>query len=190
MFSTEELKTTMVTFLLTIIFFLASCNDNTLGDRQKTRDRHLENPEHHINDSLDILKHDSSVLSTGWYYVVDTANGYKRKLDKSEETYYLDPTPIITAKNVTIFEIYESSYNGKKYYGLSMHLDKDGTERWSYATGKAQVMYLRLAFILDNRLLQVAKVNAQITGGVTALNRGNYSRQELENFKTIIESER
>jgi hypothetical protein len=48
----------------------------------------------------------------------------------------------------------------------------------------------KLAFILDNRLLQVATVNSQITGGITALNRRDYSRQELENFKIIIESEK
>jgi preprotein translocase subunit SecD len=182
-------KTTMATFILTIIFFLTSCNDSALGDRQKTGDRLLEDTEFH-NDSPDILKHDSSVLYTGWYYVVDTPNGHKRQLDKSEETYYLDPKPITAAKNVTISEIYESSYNGKKYYGLTMRLDKDGTESWSHATAKAEVMGLRLAFILDNRLLQVAKVNAQITDGVTALNRGIYSPQELENFKTLIESGR
>jgi preprotein translocase subunit SecD len=122
--------------------------------------------------------------------VVDTLTAYKRQLDKSGETYFLDPKPIVTAKNVSSFEIYESSYNDKKYLGLTMLLDKEGTENWSFATRKAVITGMRLAFILDNRLLQVAKVNSQITGGVTALNRGDYSRQELENFKTLIESEK
>ena len=69
-----------------------------------------------------------------------------------------------------------------------MRLGKEGTENWSYATQKA--IMKKLAFILDNRLLQVATVNSQITGGITALNRRDYSRQELENFKIIIESEK
>ena len=69
-----------------------------------------------------------------------------------------------------------------------MRLDKEGTENWSYATQKA--IMKKLAFVLDNELLQVATVKSQITGGVTVLNRGDYSRQELENFKTVIESER
>ena len=69
-----------------------------------------------------------------------------------------------------------------------MRLDKEGTQHRSYATQKA--IMNKLAFILDNRLLQVATVNSQITSGVTALNRGDYSKQELENFKTTIETER
>jgi preprotein translocase subunit SecD len=179
----------MMTLLFSLVFVLTSCADNSLTERkQNSGDRLLEDPEHHIKDSPDILKHDSTILYTGWYYVVDSSNSYKRQLDKSEEAYYLDPKPIVTAKNFTKFEIYESNFKDKKYLGLTMRLDKEGTESWSNATLRAQGS--RLAFILDNRLLQVAMVNSQITGGVTALNRGDYSRQELENFKTIIESEK
>ena len=177
----------MTTLLFSLIFLLTGCTDNN-SVKQKIGDRLLEDPEHHIKDSPDILKHDSTILYTGWYYVVDTPNNYKRKLDKSDETYYLNPKPITNAKNITTFEIYESSYNNKKVFGLTMRLDKQGTENWTNATYRA--VGNKLAFVLDNRLLQVAMVNSQITGGVTALNRNNYSRQELENFKTIIESEK
>lgn len=177
----------MTALLFSLVFILAGCADNRPAE-QKIGDRLLEDPEHYVKDSHDILKQDSTVLYTGWYYVVDRPNGYKRQLDKSDETYYLDPKPIITAKNVTTFEIYESNHNGKKYFGLTMRLDKEGTEKWSYATQKS--IMKKLAFILDNRLLQVATVYSQITGGVTAINRGDYTRQELENFKTIIESEK
>ncbi len=94
----------------------------------------------------------------------------------------------MTAKNFTTFEIYENNIGGKKQIGMTMRLDEVGTEKWSIATEKA--IGKQLAFILDNRLLQVAKVNAQITAGVTALNRGDYSRAELEDFKTLIEHEK
>ncbi len=171
-----------------LFLVLTGCkNSNSNQPDQKIGDRLLEDPEHHIKDSPDILKHDSTVLYTGWYYVVDTPNSYKRQLDKSDEIYYLDPKPIITAKNVTTFEIYESNTD-KKYIGLAMRLDKEGTENWSNATQKA--IMKKLAFILDNRLLHVGTVYSQITGGVTALNRGSYSRQELESIRTIIESEK
>lgn len=179
----------MTTFLFSIALLLTSCTDNSSTGRNKIiGDRLLEDPEHHIKDSPDILKHDSTILYTGWYYVVDSLNGYKRQLDQSDEIYYLDPKPIITAKNIATFEIYESSFQDNKDVGLAMRLDKEGTESWSKATLRAQGS--RLAFILDNRLLQVAMVNSQIIGGVTALNRGIYSRQELVSFKTIIESEK
>ncbi|MBS1488225.1 MAG: hypothetical protein JST43_11620 [Bacteroidetes bacterium] len=177
----------MTTFLISIMLLLTGCTDDSTT-KQKIGDRLLEDPEHHIKDNPNILKHDSTILYTGWYYVIDTPNSYKRQLYKSNESYYLDPKPIIIAKNFTVFEIYESNYDNKKYFGLTMRLDKEGTENWSYATQKA--IMKKLAFVLDNELLQVATVKSQITGGVTVLNRGDYSRQELENFKTVIESER
>ena len=176
----------MTTLLFSFIFLLTACSDN--NSQVKVGDRLLEDPEHHIKDSPNITKHDSTVLYTGWYYIVDTDNGFKRQLDKSTDTFFIDPKPIVVAKNFTTFEIYESDAGGQKYIGLTMRLDKMGTEKWSVATEKA--IGKQLAFILDNRLLQVAKVNSQITAGVTALNRGDYSREELENFKTIIESEK
>ena len=173
------------------MLLLTSCGDNKSNEqKQSIGDRLLEDPEHHIKDSPDILKHDSTVLYTGWYYVVDTSNGYKRQLDKKDEIYYIDPKPIVTAKNVTTFKLYESSYMGKTHWEMAILLDKEGTENWSYATRKAEIMGLKLAFIIDNRLLQVSKVNSQITGGVTALTRDDYSKQELENFKSVIESEK
>jgi hypothetical protein len=180
-----------ITILFSLIVVMTRCSDGNSNKRQTNTDnRLLEDTEHYIKDSPPILKHDSTILYTGWYYVIDTTNGFKRQLDKSAETYLLDPKPIVTAKNVISFDIYESNYNGKKYFGLTMRLDKEGTENWSFATGKAEITGMRLAFILDNRLLQVAKVNSQITGGVTALNRGDYSKEELENFRAIIQSER
>ena len=176
----------MSTLFLSFIFLSTACSDN--NSQAKVGDRLPEDPEHHIKDSPTITKHDSTILYTGWYYIVDTDNGFKRQLYKSTETFFIDPKPIVVAKNFRTFEIYESKAGGQKYIGLTMRLDETGTENWSVATEKA--VGKQLAFILDNRLLHVAKVNSQITAGVTALNRGDYSRVELENFKTIIESEK
>jgi preprotein translocase subunit SecD len=148
----------------------------------------LEDPEHHIKDNPTITKHDSSILYTGWYFIMDSENGFKRPLDKSSDTFFIAPNPIVTAKNFTSLEIYESNSDGQKYIGLSIKLDETGTENWSAATEKA--IGKNLAFILDNRLVHVAKINSQVSAGVTALNRSDYSKAELENFKRIIESER
>jgi hypothetical protein len=38
--------------------------------------------------------------------------------------------------------------------------------------------------------LEADYVNSQITAGITALIRGGYTKGELENFKTMIESEK
>jgi preprotein translocase subunit SecD len=176
----------MTTVFMSIILMLTSCLQN--GSQTKTGGRLPEDPEHHIKDNSNTTKHDSTILYTGWYYIVDTDNGFKRKLEKSSETFFINPKPIVTAKNFTTFEIYESKAGGQKYVGLTMRLDKIGTENWSVATGKA--IGKQLAFILDDRLLHVAEVNSQITAGVTALIREDYSKAELENIKTSIESEK
>jgi preprotein translocase subunit SecD len=176
----------MMTLFLSFMFLLTACSDN--NSQAQVSDRLLEDPEHNIKDNPNVTKHDSTILYTGWYYIVDTDNGFKRQLDKSTDTFFIDPKPIVVAKNFTTFEIYESNAGGQKYIGLTMRLDEQGTENWSVATEKA--IGKQLAFILDNKLLYIAKVNSQITAGVTALNRGDYSKAELENFKTIIESEK
>jgi len=177
----------MTSILFSFAFLIFCSNDDGSGQNARIP---IPCPEHHIKDSSDILKFDSAILYTGWYYVGDSLNGYKRQLDRSDETYYIDPKPIVTAKNFKRLEIYESGLPGKKYLGLGMRLDKKGTESWAHATDRSYKTHIKLAFILDNRLLYVAQAETEITGGVTALNRGIYTREELENFKTIIQSEK
>jgi preprotein translocase subunit SecD len=176
----------MTTLFLSFIFLLTGCSDNY--SQAKLGDRLVEVSEHHIKNSPNFTKHDSTILFTGWYYIVDNNNGFKRQLEKSTDTFYIDPKVIVVAKNFTTLEIYESNAVGQKYVGLLMRLDKMGTQKWSVATEKA--IGKKLAFILDNRLLHVAKVNSQITAGVATLNRDDYSKAELEKIKIIIESEK
>lgn len=66
-------------------------------------------------------------------------------------------------------------------------MNEKGIPLWSAATAKATGSYL--AFVLNNRLLSVPGINAQITTGMSAVNRHNYSLQELEGFKKEIEKE-
>ncbi|MEQ1732687.1 MAG: hypothetical protein ABL940_03385 [Bacteroidia bacterium] len=172
---------------LCFILLLVACSDNNA--QIKFDDKLLTDTGHNIKeDSSTIKKHHNTILCTGWYYIVDVESGFKRQLDKSSDTFFIYPKPIVIAANFTKLEIYESNESEEKYIGMTMRLDEIGTENWSVATGKS--IGKQLAFILDNRLLYVAKVNSQITAGITALNRGGYSRVELDNFKKIIESEK
>ena len=176
---------TSVLFLLAFLVFW-SYDDSSRKNARITIPDH----EHHIKDSPAMLKFDSAILYTGQYYVGDSLNGYKRQLDRSDETYYIDPKPIVTAENFKRLEIFESGLPGKKYLGLGMRLDKKGAKSWAYATDRSSKTHIKLAFILDNRLLYVAQAESEITGGMTALNRGIYTREELENFKTMIQREK
>jgi hypothetical protein len=58
---------------------LTSCLHN--GSHTKTGGRLPEDAEHHIKDTPNTTKHDSTILYTGWYYTVDTDNGFKRQLE-------------------------------------------------------------------------------------------------------------
>jgi preprotein translocase subunit SecD len=147
-----------------------------------------KDPEKTARHTRHIQENDSAFLTTGWYYVTSPGKGLKRPLDRSRDTFYIDPNPIVTAKNVTSFEIFESQRGAQKYVGLAMRLDDPGTESWSAATSKS--IGKKVAFVVNNRLLQVSKVYVRITAGLTALNRGNYSRDELEDFKRVIEGGR
>lgn len=135
--------------------------------------------------TIDTIRNDK-VLKTGWYFILNKKIGVKRKLDKDTTIYYLDSTPILTAKNIIKLEIYKTSSG---IIGLSMKFDKIGTKAWSVATEKATDSYL--AFIMDDKLLTVPRINDQIISGVSALNRGQiYTEQELLAIKKVIEEER
>jgi preprotein translocase subunit SecD len=127
-----------------------------------------------------------STLATGWYYIIETDNGFKRQLDKATEFYFIDPKPIVTKENFKNLEIFETDFGGayEDYIGLKIMLDKFGTERWAEATEKS--IGGRLALIIDGKLVNAPNVNAQITSGMTSLNRTEYSRKELEDFEKQI----
>ncbi|KIO78976.1 hypothetical protein TH53_00345 [Pedobacter lusitanus] len=166
-----------------------ACVDNKSTGRQtKPEDGLISDAEHHIKDNPEIAQQKGPTLYTGWYYVVDSGKGIKRQLDKSKEIYFIDRHPIVTPSNFINLSIEENYEGGVEYCRLFMELDGPGSKLWAAATKKA--IGKQLAFILDNRLLYVAPVFAQILNGMTVINLTNYSKEEFENFKTIIKSER
>jgi preprotein translocase subunit SecD len=127
------------------------------------------------------------VLATGWYYLSDTEPGFKIKLDKSEEIYFVHPKPILVKEHFDKVEIFETDFQGQydDYIGLSIKINKQYVDLWAEATGKS--IGKRLGLIIDNKLVNAPQVNARIEGGITALNRGVYTPKELEEFKKLIE---
>jgi preprotein translocase subunit SecD len=136
-----------------------------------------------VNDKPEVVNPDS-LLYTGWYYITDSITKFRRQLEKTNEFFYVIPKPIASAKDIIRIAIYDRKEGG---YGLIMKLGDKGTNAWSNATYKW--VNKRLGFILDNKLLEVDYVNSEITGGTTALIQGNFTKEELEKFKEIIERE-
>ncbi len=128
---------------------------------------------------------DSLRLVTGWYDVVGPDQGVKRILDRDSAVYWLNPEPIVTARDIASFEMYQSSYD--KSWGLAMKLNDEGAAVWRLATG--QSIGGHLALVVNNKLLCAPEVMAEIPSGMTALNRGTYSKDELKAIMKVIQAE-
>lgn len=129
-----------------------------------------------------------STLKTGWYYVTDQQTNFKRQLDKTSEFYFIDPNVIVPVGQFKNLELTDSEYEGKRYPMLVIRFDTKGTDSWSIATEKS--IGGKLALIVNDKLVIAPRVNSQITAGVSALNRTDYTKQDIEEILKQIENER
>jgi hypothetical protein len=178
-----------------ILFYIACVllnftSDNPTRQKNKIESGLLDYSQFRIKVSQYIFRVDSGFLQTGLYYVSDSSNGIGFNLYKSDRKHYLDPKPLLTAKNFKTIETYEAYLYGKKYSGFKIHLDRKGAKSWSRAIGRAKLTGTNLAFVLDNKLLLVMEISSHIGNSVVDINRGDFSVQEVENFKKVIESEK
>jgi preprotein translocase subunit SecD len=138
-----------------------------------------------IYSAKNIILNSDSTLQTGWYHIVDTESGWKRQLERDSIFYSIDSVAIVTAGNIVKFEIYQNAYGNN---GLSMKFDKNGADAWSIATRTAANKGSKLAFVLDDRLIEVANVTFEISNGMAALNRGIFTKEELQEIQKQIEN--
>ena len=156
--------------LLVSLFIFIGCGYETQTNDNKQETKSVP-PQ-----SIDFLR-------TGWYYISDT--GIEKALKGTEETFFINPNPIVTVDDFSEMEIYESNFGD---FGLSIQLDKKGTEQWRIATGMS--IDKKLALIISNELYSTPTINSQIDVGMTVLNRGDLSEEELKLIKQRIEQEK
>ena len=125
-----------------------------------------------------------SILVTGWYYIVDDENGFKRQLDKTDDFYVIDPKPILVKAHFGSVKIYKTEFQGREELGLSIQMNRKCYGLWADATEKSIGKHLGL--IVDNKLVSAPYVNGRIERGISSLNRGCYDRKELEDFRKQI----
>jgi preprotein translocase subunit SecD len=131
-------------------------------------------------------KADSS-LQTGWYYIVEKNTGFKRQLDKSPESYFIDPKPIVAKAHFDKVELYQTNDftdQGGSGYALKIIIHWKYQQAWSDATANPKGKLL--GFVVDNKLVFAPRVNARINGGISSVNRGDYTKEELETLKKKI----
>jgi len=172
----RELKSTLLIVFVFLIAF-SSCSGQRKTDNKV------------VNINMDSVYNQiltDSILVSGWYYIIETDNGFKRQLDKSEEFYFVDPKPILVKDHFDKIELFETDFKGQypDYIGLEIRINNKYVNIWATATEKS--IGKRLGLVIDNKLVNTPQVNARIEGGMTALNRDVYSREELEEFKTRL----
>lgn len=81
---------------------------------------------------------------------------------------------------VELYETDDFKAQSANHFALSIRINKDYKELWADATGKSIRKHLGL--IIDNKLVNAPMVNMKIESGISSLNRGVYTKEELENF--------
>ncbi|MCE3283110.1 MAG: hypothetical protein K0Q66_1847 [Chitinophagaceae bacterium] len=114
-----------------------------------------------------------------------TGYGFPRTLERDSTLYYINPIPIIDIKNITELDIYQANDSS---YALLMKFDEQGRKIWAKATETH--VGLHLAFVVDDIVLHTPRVARSVHNGIASLNRGIYSKQELEQVKRTLENEK
>jgi len=170
----------ILVFLINLIIILTAS-----GNNNQSLDVNFQNQEKNEVSSSD----QDTILPTGWYFVLEEGapNAIAKQLDKSTAILFLHRVPILTVSN---FESVTISENATKDKTIAMQFDEIGTLKWAAATEKASRNRDRIAFIVDNVLLDAPFVNARIPNGVSAVSCGGYySENELQQLKKRIENE-
>jgi len=151
-------------------FLLVNCS----GQKKSDETKHVDLESIYEQNMRD------SVLATGWYYILESENGFSRQLEKSDAFYFIDPKPILVKEHFKVVKI-ETNFQGNDY--LSIQTYERYKNIWADATEKS--IGKQLGFIIDNKLVYAPKVNARIESGMASL--WAYDKKELENFKKQLE---
>ena len=93
----------------------------------------------------------------------------------TQDTFYLNPTPIVTVPNFKEVIIY-SGMTGKE--GMQVILNGEGTKLWADAT-KAHVRNY-MGFIIDDELIHIQRIAAQNLYGTTTVNENWFEKEYIE----------
>lgn len=124
---------------------------------------------------------EGDILPTGWYYVSDTPTKFARQFNGDTAHYFIVPEPIVVAGNIERMELYVDREGND---GLAMYFDEDGSKEWLTATEK--YVGKKLGFVINNRLVHTANVMGSVDGGVSAINNGKYSKDDLDLLRKEI----
>lgn len=116
-------------------------------------------------------------LETGWYYIVgkDRLDLVEKIKINTQDTFYLNPTPIVTASHFKEVMIYSGMVGNE---GLQVIMNEEGTKLWADATK----LYARnyMGFVIDDELIHVQRIATANLYGTTTLNEKWFDKKYLE----------
>ena len=116
-------------------------------------------------------------FETGWYYIAgkDQVDSVEKIKKNSQDTFYLNPTPVVTVPHIKEVMIYSGMVGNE---GLQVILNEKGTKIWADATN----LYVRkyMGFVIDDELVHVQRIAMQNLYGTTTVNEKWFGKKYLE----------
>ncbi|HYF04272.1 MAG TPA: hypothetical protein VEC36_12895 [Patescibacteria group bacterium] len=142
------------------------------------------------SNAKDLLN--DSILVSGWYLISDTTTGFKRKFDKTNEIFNIEPRPILTSKSFKTVSIFQE----KSFYCFYIMLDDEGAKSLNHAISINRAK--NLALIIDNKFIYKHPYSAKVSdnedprvyGKIVPFPCNFYSEDEMNFFKTKLETEK
>lgn len=130
-------------------------------------------------------------LRTGWYYLCENkSHGEMRELLGHSDTFCLNPEIIIGTEHFQNFIRTDSFITDEHVvYELILQFDSVGKSKFNIATTIAAVNKDNLAFIFNDTLIQVAKVQSQVNSGSFVVLNRSLDKVALEELKLKLISE-
>ena len=101
---------------------------------------------------------ENDYLETGWYGISSSQNAYLRIDAKMNDSFFIDPKPIVTTKDFKSLTIRDSPSGYMSE--LVFKLEDSASDKWEVAT--TRYVGLKIGFVLNNKLIQVLTVNEPI----------------------------
>lgn len=163
--------------ILTLIFcsLLFSCTNNDSNNNG------IENEEQYVSSRFD----ESSGLKTGIYKLTDSISGNKLTLDKDPaKIYWVSDTPLIEFNEFNGAKEFTYRYLGKEIPAIKISLDESARERWKNYTNTN--IGRRVAIVINGILVQVPKIRSRIEGGIVAINRDDYNKNDIKSINNYL----
>jgi len=172
-----------ITIFILAALLMSSCSAGP-GDNEQQNNRDSHPPTVHVKHA----KHDSTYVTSGFYFLEESGQGVKMRKDHSDEDYNISEKPFVSVKNILSASAQKNVVEGREMYDVNIVLDNAGTKDFALGTGNPEHPYI--AVVIANRLLYVVENTTQITTGKMQIMLVDYSEKEVNDMIDAIHHKR